>query len=279
MGLLNTIVESSAQNSNGLRLVLAGVEKIGKTTLACGAPKALLIPLEDGYGGISISKTDIPTSYEQVLQMLDEIIKYAQAGTFPYKTLVFDSATALERLLHDYVLRCDPAYITGNRKALTMEAALGGYGKAYTFANDEFAKFLTKCDTLSHYGKINIVFTCHVFADKVVDPVNGEYDSWDLLLHSPKNQKTYGKREMITQWADVVGFLHEPMFVIEGDVVNRGMSSNKGRVMGLSRVPSYVAGNRYGVTGEIAIPKDKGWNYLAKAIYDSCKVDFYNRDV
>lgn len=279
MSLLNTIAPSTLQNNDGVRLVIAGVEKIGKTTLACNAPKALLIPLENGYGGISVDKTDMPANYEQVNQMLDDIIKYVQAGTFPYKTLVFDSATALERLLHDYVLRCDPTYVAGNRKALTMEAALGGYGKAYTFANDEFSKFLGKCDLLAKYGKINIVLTCHVFADKVVDPVNGEYDSWDLLLHSPKNQKTYGKREMITQWADIVGFLHEPMFVIEGDNVNRGVSSNKGRVMGLSRVPSYVAGNRYGVTGEISVPKEKGWNYLAKAIYDSCKVDFYNRDV
>ena len=278
MSLLDTVSVSTATTPNGLRMVVAGVEKIGKTTFSCGAPKTLLIPLEDGYGGIVVTKTDMPTSYEQVVQLMDEILGYVQAGRFPYQTLVFDSATAFERLLHDYVLRCDPAYVTGNRKALTMEAALGGYGKAYTFANDEFAKFLGKCDVLSR-NKINIVFTCHVFADKVVDPVNGEYDSWDLLLHSPKNQKTYGKREMITQWADIVGFLHEPMFIIEGDNISRGMSSNKGRVMGLSRVPSYVAGNRYGVTGEIAIPDKGGWNFLAKAIYDSRKLDFYNREV
>lgn len=278
MGLLQTIAQSSSQTPNGLRAVICGQEKIGKTTLACGAPKALLIPLEDGYGGVSVNKTDMPNSYEQVVQLIDEITGYVLQQNFPYKTLVFDSATAFERLLHDYVLRCDPAYVTGNRKALTMEAALGGYGKAYTFANDEFAKFLNKCDILSR-NKINIVFTCHVFADKVVDPINGEYDSWDLLLHSPKNQKTYGKREIITQWADVVGFLHEPMFIIEGDNISRGMSSNKGRFMGLSRAPSYVAGNRYGVTGEIPIPPKDGWNFLAKAIYDSRKLDFYNRDV
>ena len=279
MSLLQTISSSvSGASTEGIRIVLAGVEKVGKTTLACSAPRALLIPLESGYGGIVVQKTNTPASYEEVIQLLDEIIVYAKAGTFPYKTLIFDSATALERLIHDYTLRTDPTYAVGNKKALTMESALGGFGRAYTFANEKFAEFLAKCDLLAKFGKINIVLTCHVFAAQVVDPVNGEYDSWDLLLHSPKNQKTYGKREMITQWADMVGFLHEPMFVIEGENVNRGMSSNKGRVMGTSRMPSYVAGNRYGVMGEIPIPKEKGWNNIADVIYKSCKVDIFNRD-
>ena len=41
-------------------------------------------------------------------------------------------------------------------------------------------------DTLALYYGINIVFTCHVFANLVVDPQVGEYSSWDLLLHSPE---------------------------------------------------------------------------------------------
>ena len=277
MSLLNTIATNANSTPDGIRAVIAGLEKIGKTTLSCGAPKALLVPLERGDGAINIAKTDMPTSYEQVMQLLDEIIGYAQKGQFPYKSLVFDSATALERLIDNYVLRTDPTYAVGNKKALTMESALGGYGKAYTFANECFTNFLAKCDILSKYGKINIIFTCHVFASKMIDPANGEYDSWDLLLHSPKNQKTYGKREIITQWADLVGFLHEPMFIIEGDNVNRGISSNKGRVIGLSRTPAYVAGNRYGMNGEIPIPKENGWNHLAQAIHNSSKLDFYAR--
>lgn len=279
MSLLQTVKPNTAATSTeGIRMVLAGVEKIGKTTLSCDAPKTLLIPLETGYGGITVQKTDTPTSFEEVMTLLDEITVYVKANNFPFKTLVFDSATALERLIDNYVLRSDPTYAVGNKKALTMESALGGYGKAYTFANECFTSFLTKCDALAKHGKINIIFTCHVFAAKVVDPVNGEYDTWDLLLHSPKNQKTYGKREILTQWADVVGFLHEPIFIIEGDSTNRGVSSNKGRVLGMSRTPGYVAGNRYGLNGEISIPKDNGWNHFAQALYASCKVDVYNRE-
>lgn len=260
------------RRAEGVRIVLAGQEKMGKTTLGCDAPGALLVPLEIGYSGVTVPKTPMLQSFDQVQQFLNEVLASAQAGQFPYKSIVFDSGTALERFIHDDIVRMD------NKKGSTMESAMGGYGKAYTYANEKFDQFLKTCDQLAVYGGINIIITCHVFAAKLIDPSNGEYDSWDLLLHSPKNQKTYGKREMITQWADVVGFLYEPMYISKGeDKVAKGVSANKGRVLGLSRTPSYVAGNRFGVSGEISIPQANGWNHLAEAIYNASGVDIYKR--
>jgi hypothetical protein len=110
-----------------------------------------------------------------------------------------------------------------------------------------------------------------VFAAKLVDPQNGEYDSWDLLMHSPKNNKTYGKREMITQWADMIGFLYEPMYITKADGVQKGISQQKGRLLGVNRTPSYIAKNRYNITEEVSIPYAAGWNALAKAMYESTK--------
>lgn len=276
MGILDAVSHSTSRT--GMRVVVSGVEKVGKTTLATNAPRPLLIPLEQGYGGVKVNKTPMLENYHLVMQLLDEIGHNASTGAFPYQSLVFDSVTALERLIHNAVLASDPTFAAGNKKALTMESALGGYGKAYQYANQLFDDFLKKCDLLAVHFGLNIVMTCHVFAAKIVDPTVGEYDSWDLLLHSPKNQKTYGKREILTQWSDVVGFLHEPMFVIEGEKMNKGVSANKGRVLSVSRTPAYVAGNRYGMTTDIPMPKDAGWNHLAKAIYDASGVDVFNRD-
>lgn len=276
MSLLNQVTTGVAQQ--GVRIILAGVEKVGKTTLACGAPGALLVPLEVGYSGISVAKTPMVQDFNAAEHLLAEIAHGLQQGhAFPYRTIIFDSATALERHLHESILQADPAYAKGNKKAVTMESALGGYGRAYTFANERFSAFLNACDRLAVYGGINIIFTCHVFAAKLIDPNSGEYDSWDLQLHSPKNQKTYGKREIITQWADIIGFLHEPMYISKGDNISKGVSANKGRVLGLSRTPSYVAGNRFGISGEVTIPKENGWNHFAHAIYQASGVDLYTR--
>jgi len=280
MGILDYVGNSATKP--GIRAVFSGAEKVGKTTLACSAPRVLLVPLEQGFAGQVVQKTPMLETFADTMQLLDEVIAQVQARAFPYQTLVFDSATALERQIHDAVLRRDPRYAQGNAKEpLTMESALGGYGKAYQYANELFHGFLSKCDWLATHGQINIILTCHVFAAKVVDPAHGEYDTWDLLLHSPKNQKTYGKREMLTQWADIVGFIFEPLYITKGGEksnLDMGISANKGRVLALNRTPGYVAGNRFGVTTDIALPKEKGWNYLAEQIYKSCGIDCYNRD-
>jgi len=262
-------------------MVVAGQEKMGKTTLCAGAPGALLVPLEVGYAGVQVAKTPMLQEWEHTRQFMAEVTTLAQRGQFQYKTIIFDSASALERQIHDAIIRRDPGYKPGSKKVITMESAHGGYGRAYSLANEEFDDFLQQCDVLAVYAHINIVLTCHVFSNKVMDPTSGEYDSWDLLLHSPKNAKTYGKRERVTQWADTVGFLYEPMFVskTEGSTLSRGVSANKGRVMGLSRTPAYIAGNRFGMVGEIAIPgpPNNGWNYFAKALYDASGVDVFTR--
>jgi len=276
MSILAQINHSS--NRAGIRAVISGVEKVGKTTMACSAPRPLLVPLEQGFGGVNVMKTPMLETYADVIALLDEIIAAAQQGQFGFQSIVFDSSTALERLIHEAVLMTDPTWAKGNRKALTMESALGGYGKAYTYANELFHAFLNKCDALAVHGGINIILTCHVFAAKVVDPTAGEYDTWDLLLHSPKNQKTYGKREMLTQWADLIGFLHEPIYVSEGKSLNKAVSANKGRVLAVNRTPGYVAGNRYRVQTDISIPMQGGWNQLANAVYSSCGIDYFNRD-
>ena len=274
MGILNGITTSS--QNEGLRIVIAGQEKMGKTTLGSGAPSSLLIPLEVGYSGIQTPRVPMLQSFTEVQTLMEEILQASQAGTFPYKTLVFDSATALERDIHEAVLAMDSSYANGNKKGVTIESALGGYGRAYTYANEKFGWFLKTCDMLAVYGGINIVLTSHVFAAKLIDPNVGEFDSWDLLLHSPKNQKTYGKREMITQWADIIGFLYEPMYITKGENIQKGVTANKGRVLGLNRTPSYVAGNRFGIEGEVSIPKEDGWNYFAQAIYQSSGINIFN---
>lgn len=279
MSIMDSV--SSGVSRTGVRVVFAAQEKMGKTTLGAYAPGALLVPLEVGYAGVNVAKTPMLQSYEHLKQLLAEITEQAQRGQFQYRTLILDSATALERHIHDYVLRLDPAYKPGS-KTVTMESTHGGYGKGYNLANTVFDDLLKQLDILAVQGGINIVMTCHVFSSKVIDPTSGEYDSWDLLLHSPKNAKTYGKRELITQWADVVAFLYEPVFVMAAEgksTMSRGVSKNQGRVLGLSRTPAYTAGNRFGVVGEFPIPAPpaNGWNSFAKAIHDASGVDLFTR--
>ncbi len=266
----------------GIRMLIAAQEKMGKTTMCAGAPGVLLVPLEVGFAGVNVAKTPMLQTFAQVVQFVNEVTTQAQAGKFPYKTIAFDSVTALERHIHNHVIAMDPAaQVAGRKVAVTMESAHGGYGRAYNISNTLFEDFLKMLDILAVLGGINIIFTCHVFSNKVADPTAGEYDSWDLLLHSPKNQKTYGKREIITQWADVIGFLYEPIFIssTDGKRISIGTSQGRGRIMAVERTPAYTAGNRFGLKGDVVLPKppENTWNAFAKALHDACGIDVLNR--
>lgn len=274
----------------GQRIIIAGVEKVGKTTLCSAAPGALLVPLEQGSAAIPVPKTPMLETYEQIMAFCEEIRAAAIAGRVPRgSSIVWDSATALERAIESYTLRCDPDWQKKGGKGVTMISAHGGYGKAYEVARQNFDTWLRFQDELAFNAGINIIITCHVFPSRTVDPAHGEYDTWDLLLHSPKNNKTYGIREYLTQWADLIGFFHEPMFVMkaaEGASLNQGMTKNEGRVLAVDRTPAWIAGNRYGLTGTIKIPAPvpgaiavDSWNAIAHNIWEATggRIDVWNR--
>lgn len=276
------------QRQPGQRIVIAGPEGVGKTTLGCGAPGVLLAPCELGYGAMMVAKTPKLETWEMVLQLCEELRTAAMHGVVkPGSSLLWDSATALERMCDDYTIRTDPTYKAGNKTGLNMATAHGAYGKAYDVSNSNFQVWARYMDELAVNGGINVIVTCHVFATLALDPAHGEFHQWDLLLHSPKNSKTYGKREFITQWADMVGFLHEPMFVVKNEKnqgIQQGIAGNQGRMLAVDRKPGWVAKNRYGLAGVIPIPDPKtpgspanSWNALAHNIYQSCGIDLYTR--
>ena len=120
MSILASVEDGSTPSQDGVRMVIGGVEKVGKTTLSCNAPRPLLVPLEMGYATMRVNKTPMLETFGQVMNLMDEVIAAAQTGQFPYKTLVFDSATALERMIHQSVIELDPNHAKGNKKAVTF---------------------------------------------------------------------------------------------------------------------------------------------------------------
>ncbi len=147
MSILSTITTGSTQA--GIRMVIGGLEKMGKTTLCAEAPDVLLVPLEVGFAGVRCAKTRMLQRWDDTETFMQETLYYAQRGQFPYKTIAFDSSTAAERQIHDAIIRRDPSYREGGKKVITMESAHGGYGKAYSLANIEFDDFLAQCDQLA----------------------------------------------------------------------------------------------------------------------------------
>jgi len=104
------------------RILLYGIEGIGKSTFGSQAPKPIFIQTEDGLDEIARDKFPLAKAYEDVVQALGEL----RTEKHDYETVVIDSLNWLERLIWDKV-----CLDTG---AKNIEKADGGYARGYMHA-------------------------------------------------------------------------------------------------------------------------------------------------
>jgi hypothetical protein len=227
------------------RVVLYGPEKLGKSTFAAGCPDPIFLPTEDGLGQIDCHSFPVATSYQEFLKYLGTVAK----GDTGYRTVVIDTATGLQRLIHANVCR--------RFNVQSLEKADGGYGKGYKHALTEWAEVLNGLDYCRSQGVV-VVVLAHSDVRKVQDPEVGGYDRYTLRLHQDA-------ADLLVEWADAVLFGTRKIRVAKEDAgFNRtvGVAKPVGedggeRVLRCTSGPAAVAGNRYGISGEIPMAWDE----------------------
>jgi hypothetical protein len=241
----------------GMRMIVAGQEGVGKTQFLCSSPKPILLAVEKGYSNVDAEKvTIVPIdSFEEYLSVLAELSELVSAGKMPFESIVTDSISALERMINEYVMRLDP--VANNSLTGTMISAHGGFAKAHGIATKEWQKVIAWYDWFTLSG-INTLMTCHVFSDVVKDTEYGiETPFNELLIYSPKKSNNYGARELLSQMCDTIGYLN--------------VDSSNGRKIMLNTVMNNRdrAKNRYDIVNLIEIPKDNGWNEFANIVFEN----------
>ena len=109
-----------------VKVVLYGVEGIGKSSLAARFPGAVFIDTEGGTKRLDVRRLPAPTSW----QMLTEEVAAAAAGGVDCQTLVLDTADWAEKLCMAAV--CQRLRVKGIEDI--------GYGKGYTYVKEDFAR-------------------------------------------------------------------------------------------------------------------------------------------
>lgn len=237
------------------RMLIHGPEKVGKSTFGAEAPAPIFIRTEDGLNGIDAEAFPLAQSYQDVYDALAALC----AEQHEYRSVVVDSADWLERLIHGKVLDTDP---DGKK---TMEAAHGGYGKAYQVALTYWREVLGALDYLNKEKGMIVIVICHSVVVQFNDPEHEPYDRYEMKLHQPKKQT--GARDMLCEWADVIGFAQRKIFVSKkdsasGDKVARGVNAGESNKLHLVGSPAFVAGNRYSLPAEI----DLHWSQFEAAM-------------
>jgi len=227
------------------RVIVYGVDGIGKSTLASHAPNPIFVSTEDGLGDVDCESFPVAKSWLEVKQHLAALCNEKHG----YRTLVVDSLDWLERLVWDEVCR---------EKGVSQIDEIG-YGKGYSAAIALWQDFLKALDHLRNVKKMGIILIAHAKIVKFENPEGENYDQYSLALHKLASP-------ILREWADEVLFASYKVYTktVEGDFgkeTTKAIGGNE-RVMRTREKPFCYAKNRADLPDEIPMT----WADYAKCL-------------
>lgn len=218
------------------KVVIYGPEGIGKSTFAAQFPNPLFIDTEDGTRELAVDRTH-PADWQELLDTIEEFGN--DLDNLGYKTLVIDTADWAERMCIETICR----------KAKKSGIEDFGYGKGYTYVQEEFGRMLNELGKLIDRD-VNIVVLAHAKMRTFQQPDEmGSYDRWEMKLSKQV-------APLLKEWGDMVLFLNYKTIVVsQGDNLKAKAQGGQ-RVMYTSHHPCWDAKNRHGLKEEM--PLDEG---------------------
>ena len=152
------------------KILLYGVEGIGKSYFASQFPSPLFIDTEDRLSHLDVN------SY--LVKTVDDIYSVLQSLKKPdhgYKTLVLDTVDWTEKLITKAVI----ARGLGEKIITSIEDF--GYGKGYKFVAEEFQNLLVAIEKTIQEQGMHIVLIAHSKIKPFNDPINATtYDRYNV---------------------------------------------------------------------------------------------------
>lgn len=216
-------------------ITLLGEPGLGKTTLACMFPDAILIRLEDGVEAVPEEFKPTLMPVVESVQDLEEQIRYVYGSRKQHgkKTLILDSITRAETMFEREIVANDP-----NRPS-SINQACGGFGAGPKALGAMHAKIRKLLGHLNEKGDMAIIVIAHSSTETVEPPDSDNYTRHTLRL---------GKHSM-APWVDdvdMVGFIQLQKFVRGAKEAGKNTSAKAGKAMshGVRELVAYVtAGN------------------------------------
>ncbi len=221
---------TSGKIKSAQKVVIYGAEGVGKTTFAARFPDPVFIDTEGGTRRYDVRRLPAPTSWTMLL----EDVKYVIKNPSCCKTLVIDTADWAEKLCAENMLA---KYGKNGIEDF-------GYGKGYTYLNEEFGKLLNLCEEVIGKG-VNVVLCAHAQMRKFEQPDEfGAYDRWELKL-------TKQNAPMLKEWADMLLFANYETVIIKDSKSGRAKAQGNKRVMFATHHSCWDAKNREGLPDKL----------------------------
>lgn len=229
-----------------LRVLIYGVEGVGKSTFAASAPSPIFLGAEDGTSELDVARFPEPHTWPEMLEAITELTN----GEHEYKTLVVDTLDWLEPMCWAHV--CATKRDKNGKPFKDIEDL--GYGKGYNAALDMWRLLLSALDRLRAKRSMNVVLLAHSWIKGFKNPQGEDYDRYEMKLHA----KASG---LFREWSDAVLFAQHETYTHERDGRVKGISTGA-RVVFTTRSAAYDAKNRHDLPEKL--PLD--WESFAEAI-------------
>lgn len=257
---------SKGKSVRAPRIVLLGVEKLGKSTFACGThfengqlvdtglngPIVIPIKGEEGIDALDVNSFPTADRLEDVMEAIGSL--YSE--DHEHRTVVLDSASALEPLVWDAVCR------THNVKGI--EDVGGGYGKGYIEACQRWREILDGLDALHAHKNMASIIIGHVKVKRFDDPTGDSYDTYSFDV----NEKA---ANVMFRWADLILFCNTKVVVKKedkgfGQKQKHGVDLTGGqRFLFTQKRPAHPGGGR-GVYGALPYELPLDWKCFEEAV-------------
>lgn len=237
---LETLKRSSALPPRDL---IYGVQGIGKSTLASLMPSPVFLAAEDGLSGIEgIAHWEI-RSYQDCIDAISALHEQHS-----FQTMVFDTSTAFEPMVHRRLLE-----LWGVDSIDKVGANGGGFYKWRMEALPLWQDVLDGFDSLRVNMGMRIVLIGHSTEKEIKPPEADPYRKYAIDLLNDK------AASLLYRWADVVAFCNYKIAVSGATTDKRGKVSagraigSGQRVMYLSERPAWYAKNRFDLPDEVPL--------------------------
>jgi hypothetical protein len=209
------------------RVVIYGVESVGKTTFASKFPNPLFLDIEGGSNHLAVDRVAVSTWKE-----LGECI--TEASRTDYETVVIDSADWAERLAVEDLL--------ATSKKQSVEDF--GFGKGWVMAAEKVSRFLTALDTLIDAGK-HVVVLAHSKVQRTEPPdILAAYDRYELKLSKQSSP-------LVKEWADELWFFRFKTKAVSQENGKAKGIGGKERIILTTHSAAYDAKTRSGLAEEL----------------------------
>jgi hypothetical protein len=233
---------TKGKQTRAQRVVIYGVESVGKSTFAAQFPKPLFLDVEGGTSHLDTDRVEIAT-----LADLESAIRECQ--TADYQSVIIDSADWAERLVLEGMLAQD--------KKKSVEDY--GYGKGFVMLAEKFARLLTAADQIVAGGK-NVVFIAHSKVQRVEPPdMLSAYDRYELKL-------TKQSAPLLKEWADELWFFKFKTKTVESESGRSKGIGGKERIILTTHSAAYDAKTRSGLAEELPMAWDSVAHLFAKPV-------------